>query len=658
MLKFFSRLERTRNTVLLFFALFMAASLVFFYAPTRDAVQSNLSRSGETAAKVGSDYITVGEVATQKENLDRMYGGRAGMTASRVLDGLISQKIIRQESERLGIFASDSEVAAEIREQNKPAEGKTFDQARYERNVTESYGSVRQYEEMIRNQLSAEKLRVFLTSGVTASENEVLEDYKKRNTKLDLNFVNVNVSDVSAALNPTDDELRAYFEQNKKNYFISSPQKKIRYVFVNTAKIGEKLPITDEDLKAEFDKLPEDKKLAGVQGQQIVLRVLKPEFDAEVRDKANRLSAEIRAKGPTISEEAFGEIAKGQSEDGRTASNGGKIPGLIRQNPNNPNDPYQRLISMKPGEITEAVNFGTSYYILRRGESVSKPIADAKKELEVSLRNRKAYSASAELAQKISAQLSVTKDVEKTAAEFASQANMSAREMVRETDFVKPGDDVPNIGNSPQFEEGIAPLENVNDVGDKIPVKDGFAIPMLVEKKDPRDATFEEVRQKLVEAVKIDQARTKLEEIAKEISAGAANASALNAAAQAKGLKAEESKSFLLGSPLGQRPSASTSDELETALSNLKTGEVTKSPIKVGDSYYIVGVTKREEADMQEFAKQREQLISQMQMQKRGEVFSEYLGSIRRRMEENGQIKIYKDVVEKIDGTEASDSEE
>ncbi len=658
MLKFFSRLERTRNTVLLFFALFMAASLVFFYAPTRDAVQSNLSRSGETAAKVGSDYITVGEVATQKENLDRMYGGRAGMTASRVLDGLISQKIIRQESERLGIFASDSEVAAEIREQNKPAEGKTFDQARYERNVTESYGSVRQYEEMIRNQLSAEKLRVFLTSGVTASENEVLEDYKKRNTKLDLNFVNVNVSDVSAALNPTDDELRAYFEQNKKNYFISSPQKKIRYVFVNTAKIGEKLPITDEDLKAEFDKLPEDKKLAGVQGQQIVLRVLKPEFDAEVRDKANRLSAEIRAKGPTISEEAFGEIAKGQSEDGRTASNGGKIPGLIRQNPNNPNDPYQRLISMKPGEITEAVNFGTSYYILRRGESVSKPIADAKKELEVSLRNRKAYAASAELAQKISAQLSVTKDVEKTAAEFASQANMSAREMVRETDFVKPGDEVPNIGNSPQFEEGIAPLENVNDVGDKIPVKDGFAIPMLVEKKDPRDATFEEVRQKLVEAVKIDQARTKLEEIAKEISAGAANASALNAAAQAKGLKAEESKSFLLGSPLGQGPSASTSDELETALSNLKTGEVTKSPIKVGDSYYIVGVTKREEADMQEFAKQREQLISQMQMQKRGEVFSEYLGSIRRRMEENGQIKIYKDVVEKIDGTEASDSEE
>ena len=37
---------------------------------------------------------------------------------------------------------------------------------------------------------------------------------------------------------------------------------------------------------------------------------------------------------------------------------------------------------------------------------------------------------------------------------------MSAAEMVRETGYVKPGDDVPNIGVSPQFEDGIRNLEN------------------------------------------------------------------------------------------------------------------------------------------------------------------------------------------------------
>ena len=71
---------------------------------------------------------------------------------------------------------------------------------------------------------------------------------------------------------------------------------------------------------------------------------------------------------------------------------------------------------------------------------------------------------------------------------------MSVGEMVRETGYVKPGDTVDKIGNSPQFEEGIAPLENPQDVGEKTPIPDGFAIPMLVDQKGPRDAEFDEVK--------------------------------------------------------------------------------------------------------------------------------------------------------------------
>ena len=42
------------------------------------------------------------------------------------------------------------------------------------------------------------------------------------------------------------------------------------------------------------------------------------------------------------------------------------------------------------------------------------------------------------------------------AEEFAAQADMSPKDMIRETGFIKPGDTVGNIGNSPQFEEGVA----------------------------------------------------------------------------------------------------------------------------------------------------------------------------------------------------------
>ena len=114
-----------------------------------------------------------------------------------------------------------------------------------------------------------------------------------------------------------------------------------------------------------------------------------------------------------------------------------------------------------------------------------------------------------------------TKDPQKVAQELAAEANMSAADMVRETPFVKPGDDVPNIGSSQQFESAIAPLNNPNDVGERTGIKNGFAIPMLVEKREPRIPEFDEVKDKVRSAVKEEKAKTQLEQTAKDIIAAA-----------------------------------------------------------------------------------------------------------------------------------------
>lgn len=654
MLKFFSRLEKTRNVVIMIFGILLVLSMILFGASVLDFRSNSTvsARSTEPVAKVARDMVTVGELVLQKENMSRFSSGRAP-ASSLILDGLIRQKIVRQEAERLGLTASDQEVADEIRKQNKSTDGTPFDQKRYEQNVTDQFGSVKVYEDMVRDDISARKLEAFITAGVTASEEEILADYQKKNAKFDLSYVAVSVPDLAQNIKPTDEEMKAYFEKNKANYYINQPQKKLRYVFVNTSKIGEKMQIPEADLKAEYDKLPEDRKQAGIQGQQIVLRIAKPEFELQVLEKANQIVVQARKDNQKISEQAFAELAQGQSEDPATSRNGGKIPGLIKQNPNNPTDPYQRLLTMQEGDITEPIKFGEKYYILRRGASVPKTFEDAKKELEVSLRNRRAYTVAAELAQKVADDLKQTKDVQATAQKFAAEANMNAQEMVRETDFVKPGDEIPNVGVSPQFEEGIAGLNNPNDVGDKIPIKDGFGVPLLIEKRDPRDATFEEVKDKVAEAIKLEKARTQVEQIASQIAAGAPTPGALAAAAQSKGLKALDAKNFILGSPLGSGPSAGTTEELQEAIYALKAGEVTKSPIRIGENWYIVGVNSREEANMEEFAKQREQLMQTSLTQKRGQVFADYVASIRQKLDANGQIKIYQEALNKVDNLDA-----
>lgn len=649
MIKFFSRLEKTRNLIIIIFGVVLVLSMIFFGVSVLELRSTPVNaRSTETAAKVGSEYVTVGDLVRQKE-LFSIFGAQPPAT-SFLLDTLIRERIIRQEARRFNLIASDAEVADEIKKRNTPEDGKPFDIKRYEQNVIERYGSIRAYEESVRDELSARKLEAFITAGVTVSEQEVIEDFRRRNTKFDLRYVAVNTDELSKTITPTEEELRQYYEKNKASYYIEQPQKKIRYIFVNTSKIGEKLVISEEELRTEYDKLPEDRKQAGVEGQQIVLRIPKPEFESQVLQKAENILQQAREKGNIVSEEDFARLARGYSEDPGTARNGGKLPGIVKRNPNNPSDPYQRLLSMQEGEVTEPIKYGEKYYILRRGASVPKTFEMTKKELEVSLRNRRAYAAASELAKKISEDLAQTKNVEETAKKFSSQANLSLKEMIRETDFVKPGDDVPNIGISPQFEEGIAKLNEPNDTGDPIPIRDGFGIPLLVARRDPRDATFEEVKDKVTEAVKLEKARAILEQVAKEIAQEASSLGQLSSIAKAKGLKVEEAKSFVLGSPLGSGPKAGTSRELEEAILALKPGDVTSKPIKVGENWYIVGLVKREDADMQEFEKQRNILMESALLQKRSAVFADYIANVRQKLQSEGKIKIYQEAVNKVDG--------
>lgn len=656
MLKFFNRLEKTRNFFILIFAILMVVSLVFWQSgQTTSNVSANLSQSSETVATVGGHYITVGELVRAQENENQFRTGRTRLPKE-ILDGLVTGRITRVEAERLGLTASDTEVAAEIRKQNRSEDGKPFDQARYEQNVVERFGNLASYEERVRDDIGYGKLSAFLTSAVTVSEQEVLDDFQRKNTKFGLSYVALNSADLAKKITPTDAELQEYFEKNKASYYISVPQKKIKYVFINTAKIGEKLSIPESELRTEYDALPADKKIAGVLGQEIVLRVDKPEFDSRVLERATELVQRMRSDSPAVSEAEFAELAKGHSENPASAPIGGKLSGPVRENPNKPEDPYQRLLNMIPGEISEPISYQSRYFILRRGENVPKTYETAKKEIEVSLRNRRAYAVAAELAQKVVDSLKQSKEPLKTAQAFASQANMSVADMIKETGYVKPGDDVPNIGVSSQFEAGVDPLATVGDVGEKTPIPNGFAVPILADRKEPRDSEFDEVRSQLTDVVKLEKARAQVEEIAKSIAAGAASADALGAAATSAGMTVKEKSDFILGSPIGEGPTAATDKALEDSIFAMKVGDVSKTPLKVGDNWYVVGVTKREDANMDEFAKQRSGLIEQMLSEKRREVFGEYLAATRLRMEKDGSIKIYKEVLDKIETPIVPDS--
>jgi parvulin-like peptidyl-prolyl isomerase len=305
---------------------------------------------------------------------------------------------------------------------------------------------------------------------------------------------------------------------------------------------------------------------------------------------------------------------------------------------------------MQPGDISDIpIRYAGNWYILRRGEDVPKTFEEAKPELLVSLRNRRGFGAASQLAQKAEARLKETKDAQKVAQELAAEANMAPADMVRETPFVKPDDDVPNIGTNKQFENALAPLNNANDVGAPTGIKGGFAIPMLLEKKDPRIPDFDEVKNKVADAIKQQRAKDQLEQKAKDLAASLSGADAVKAAGEKEGFDSGLEEGFKLGSSLGK---AGTSTALDDLIYSLKQGEFSKTPIKVDDKWVIVGVTKKHDADQGGFAAQRDTLKQSMISERQDQVFEDYVAGVQQRMKQDGKIKIYNDVLAQLEESE------
>ncbi|HEV2706932.1 MAG TPA: SurA N-terminal domain-containing protein, partial [Pyrinomonadaceae bacterium] len=397
MLKQFSRMEKTRNWIIILFAALMGLSLIFFYAPGGRGALSPLGANNEVVAEVRGDEITVGDLNRAMEStarMQQMLGGQFSMAGRErmMLDSVISNRIIRQEAARLKLWPSDEELRAEIRRQFKdPSSGNFIGVERYREQVASLYGTAEKYEDEVRTDLARQKLNAFVGAGVQVSEAEVQREFERANTTFDIVYVPVTASQLAARINPSEEEARRFYDEHQTDFRVLEPTKKIRYVFIEQAKVGEKISITDEDLRAEYDKLSPEHKMAGVRVQQIVLKVATPEDDQRVLAKATELAQRIRDAQGMATEEAFAEAARGNSEDPATAKEGGWLPTPVRRNPNKP-DLLQNTLSMQPGQVGDPLKTGNAYYIFRRGEAIPKSFEDAKREIEVSLRNRKSYA--------------------------------------------------------------------------------------------------------------------------------------------------------------------------------------------------------------------------------------------------------------------------
>jgi len=157
-----------------------------------------------------------------------------------VWESLITEKLIEQEVQRLGITVSDQEVKDIILGEDPPAFLKQnfidslgrFNREMYEEAIFNPQNEqiLLQAEEFVKQSRYREKLQSLLEAGITIGEDEIKRKFIAQNTYMDAQYaLFANILFPDSVLNITEDDMRKYYDDNPDKFKVNA-QRKLKYV--------------------------------------------------------------------------------------------------------------------------------------------------------------------------------------------------------------------------------------------------------------------------------------------------------------------------------------------------------------------------------------------------------------------------------------------
>ncbi|MCC7073070.1 MAG: SurA N-terminal domain-containing protein [Deltaproteobacteria bacterium] len=234
----------------------------------------NVSGEVPTAATVDGRVIPRSQFQTSYSNYyQQMASRRPGYSpemareeglADTVLDRLISNELLAQAAEARGITVPDDEIAKVIEEQFFGGKGKSFDADEYKRIVNGLYGtSEARFEEQLRRDLMAERMRQILADSQHVADAEIRERFEAQNNRADIEFVRVDPNFFKKGMSELSDaDAKAWAAANKAdvekfygehmNRYRQPKRVKARHILVKAA---EDAPQADKDkAKAKLEE--------------------------------------------------------------------------------------------------------------------------------------------------------------------------------------------------------------------------------------------------------------------------------------------------------------------------------------------------------------------------------------------------------------------
>jgi peptidyl-prolyl cis-trans isomerase D len=644
MIRFLQTPGPTKKIILGGMLLVICAAMVITLVPGGIGDSIGLGGPGQgVVAKVAGEPVTTLEVQREARNMLRQQFPQGGAQtqmllpyfAERAAQTLISRKALVAEAERLGLRVTDEEARDELQNGVYASTffpgGKFVGQQQYENILQNADLSVATFEQGLKDQILLDKLRNLITGSALVTESDVRREFEKQNTKVKFDYAVLRKDDLLKQINPSEAELKAFYERNKATYNNSIPEKrKVEYVVLDTAKIEAGVTVSREDLQAYYDQHRDDYRVPEqVNVSHILIKTPQPGPDGKVdskgveeaRKKAEDVLKQLQAGGN------FADLAKKYSEDPGSGKNGGSL-GWIGKGRTVP-EFEQAAFSLAKGATSGLVQSSYGFHIIRVDDKQAahvKTLDEVKDQIEGSIKQQKAAQVAASQVNGLLIQAR-SQGLPKAAA--AKGLNVIS------TDFVSRTDNLPGIGNSPQFMGAVFGTAE-KAPPDQVQVAQGYAIFDVLAIKPAATPAFEEIRSRVEEEFKNERVAALLTQKTQELADRAKAEHDLKKAAKEAGAIIKTSD-FVL--PDGQVPDIGSMSGGASAAFTLKMTEIS-GPITNGTTGVVLSVLERQEPTPQDFEAKKDQIRDALIQNQEQEMFNLFLSNLRAQMEKSGKIQI------------------
>jgi peptidyl-prolyl cis-trans isomerase D len=638
MLNFFRRQHSKLKWVWVVIIFIFIVTLVTLYIPFGELTTVTITND---VAEVGSEVVTAREFQTAYRNYLSNISSqvspemlRAFRFERQILDSLVTRHVMTEEARRLGLSVSAEEIEQRILENPVFREGENFiGQNRYQMILAQNNLTVDEFEAAVRDEILTDKLKSFLTAGVTVGDAEVEEEYRRRNEKATLDYFVIDSMRLESLVTMTDQEQRDYYEKNKATYNVNE-KRQAKYIFVDYLKLRAAANVTDEAISEYYDQNKAQYDLpARVRAQHILFKTQgkTPEETEAIRQKARNV-LDLAKKG-----DDFAALARQHSEDSSAAS-GGDLGTFTRGQmvPQFENAAF----GLGVGAISDLVQTEFGFHIIKvneKEEARSRPLAEIREAIRPILAQRQAEATAADQAQKIAVELATNTDLAAVAQKYGAE--------VRDTPMIEQGQTnaIPELGNASELERRMFTMTK-GEVGTAIAVERGQVVPMLTEIVAAHPASFEEARTRVEADVRAEKAAQMATERSTRVQEAIKSGQSLQAAARIAGAEIKTTEALTRS---GSIPDFGLTTDLDKEIFSLPLGKP-GTPYTVGGKTIAFTVRDRQEIDPEQMKTAMPALRKEMLPTKREQYFGAYILEARKRMEASGEIQINESVMTQI----------